>query len=327
MSKTVQSKAWRRRLLDSAPVAGAIRAAERSLGPRDNDTLVVAMFHQTQTAARFGEQLDALLEGRTAVKGADVLEAVAGRGTLPPGAVWITFDDAYGDFYDIAWPVLEGRGLPATQFVATGFVGTSPATFWWDRLHAAIQHGQARSLTVPLAAGGESVMSLSSRTKVWKRVRTEVKQMPHALAMQSVEAMIQQLDAPEGVVDTRVMDWDEIRELVGRGLEVGGHTRDHPMLDQLTPKAAAVNVAAGFSDLREQVGTVLPAFAYPAGQFNADVAEAVRTCDVELALTTQNGFNRLGSVDPMRVRRVPIGSLASGTAVRLRLLLAARKSA
>jgi peptidoglycan/xylan/chitin deacetylase (PgdA/CDA1 family) len=46
--------------------------------------------------------------------------------------VAITFDDAYRDFFDCAWPLLRAYGFTATMFVPVGFVGGSAG---WDRSH------------------------------------------------------------------------------------------------------------------------------------------------------------------------------------------------
>ena len=43
--------------------------------------------------------------------------------TAPPIAA-ITFDDGYRDVYEHAFPLLQRKGLPATVFVATSYVGT-----------------------------------------------------------------------------------------------------------------------------------------------------------------------------------------------------------
>ena len=40
-----------------------------------------------------------------------------------PGAVALTFDDGFRNFYEHAFPVLQQRGFPATVFVVTGFCG------------------------------------------------------------------------------------------------------------------------------------------------------------------------------------------------------------
>lgn len=44
--------------------------------------------------------------------------------------VALTFDDAFADFGDTAFPILEELGLPSTVFVPTGFIGGYNA---WDR--------------------------------------------------------------------------------------------------------------------------------------------------------------------------------------------------
>ena len=65
------------------------------------------------------------------------------------GTLAITFDDGYRDNIDVAVPILRRHALPATFFVATGFIGTD-YTPPWDR-HLSRQTGwmdwdQVRSL-------------------------------------------------------------------------------------------------------------------------------------------------------------------------------------
>ncbi|TVP58434.1 MAG: polysaccharide deacetylase family protein [Gemmatimonadales bacterium] len=46
------------------------------------------------------------------------------------GTLSISFDDGYRDNRTIAAPILSERGLPATFFVTTGFIGTDRVTPW-----------------------------------------------------------------------------------------------------------------------------------------------------------------------------------------------------
>ena len=53
-------------------------------------------------------------------------------GSLRGRPILITFDDAYLDFHDVAWPILERNGFSAHVFVVAGKVGASAD---WDAAH------------------------------------------------------------------------------------------------------------------------------------------------------------------------------------------------
>src|ERR1700691_5876406 len=54
-------------------------------------------------------------------------------GTLPPDAVALTFDDGYVDNLAAGLPRLAAADVPATVFLATGFLDRLEP-FWWDEL-------------------------------------------------------------------------------------------------------------------------------------------------------------------------------------------------
>jgi len=58
------------------------------------------------------------------------LETLAGPGA-PDEALALTFDDAFQNFADQAWPLLRGHGLPVTLFIVTGHAGRTNA--WGGR--------------------------------------------------------------------------------------------------------------------------------------------------------------------------------------------------
>lgn len=72
---------------------------------------------------RFYRHLAWLKRHRPLVSLAQVEAALAGEANLPEGAVAITLDDGHGDNYTNAFPILQELEIPATVFLATGYLG------------------------------------------------------------------------------------------------------------------------------------------------------------------------------------------------------------
>jgi peptidoglycan/xylan/chitin deacetylase (PgdA/CDA1 family) len=83
------------------------------------------------SATAFRQQLTYLRDNDYQVLAlADFAEILEGRRPVPPRAVVLTIDDGYRSVYDVAWPILQEFGYPATLFVYTDFIGGSKALNW-----------------------------------------------------------------------------------------------------------------------------------------------------------------------------------------------------
>jgi peptidoglycan/xylan/chitin deacetylase (PgdA/CDA1 family) len=85
----------------------------------------------TTSVNRFIEHLATLKRYYPVISLAEARTAFEAGRYLGPNAVVITFDDGYADNHDIAAPILEHFGFPATFFVSAGIVGT-PVSFVHD---------------------------------------------------------------------------------------------------------------------------------------------------------------------------------------------------
>src|SRR5687768_15139138 len=139
------------RLARTRPGELAAGGLER-LFPRSQSVLTVLAYHRVEQPGRRTELDPALLSATpeaferqvayiaracSPLSLDEVLAVRRGEAAMPPRAVLLTFDDAYRDFAEHAWPVLRRHGVPATLFVPTAYAGDSDLRFWWDRLHAA----------------------------------------------------------------------------------------------------------------------------------------------------------------------------------------------
>jgi len=279
-----------------------------------------AAFHPgvlSATPAVFARQLAGLARRFQPISLADALAAVRGRGALPPRALLVTFDDAYRDFAEHAWPVLRGLGVPPVVFVPTAFPGEPGRAFWWDRLHRALLSTRRQA---PLAtrAGELRLATPEERERSFARARGRVKALPHREAMELVEEVCGALEP--GPARGCVLGWDALRALAREGVTLCAHTRTHPLLDRLDAEQARAEVAGALADLRREIGEALPVLAYPGGCYGPATLAAVREAGIELAFTTRRGINDLRRLDPLQLRRVPVARRTTEALLRVQLL-------
>jgi peptidoglycan/xylan/chitin deacetylase (PgdA/CDA1 family) len=317
----------------SPPFGAAVRLADRVL-PARAGLLTVLTYHRVDEPDRhperapgllsatpegFDAQLDVVAASCTVVSLDDVLAVREGRADLPARAVLLTFDDAYDDFAEVAWPLLRGHGLPATLFVPTAFPDTPGKAFWWDRLHGALTGTPAPALDSPL--GRLSLGSPAERDAAARALRAFVKSRPHEEAMGHVDALLDELEAPEPT--SPVLGWDRLRALAAEGVALAPHSRTHPLLTRVGPDRLAEEVAGSRADLERELGSAPSAFAYPSGANDDVVVAALAAAGYRMAFTTARGNESVRAAaapDWLRLRRVNVGSRTTPALLRAQLL-------
>jgi len=220
-------------------------------------------------------------------------------GRLPRRAVAVTFDDAYADFAEHAWPVLRRYGIPVTLFVPTAYPGSPGTRFWWDRLHTALE---CASEPLPTPLGRFRLDTSARRRAAYRALRDHVKSLPHDEGMALVHELVSRLRGP--APEARVLAWDELRRLAAEGVTLAAHTRTHPCLDTLPPERLADEVGGSVQELAAEAGVRAFAFAYPAGRVSDAAEEAVREAGLALAFTTSAGVAKPGRDAPLRLPRL-----------------------
>lgn len=73
------------------------------------------------------------------------------------------------------------------------------------------------------------------------------------------------LDHDSPTEDARLMTWEEILELKGLGVKIGGHTMNHARLSSLSEAAQESEIIESTRLLEEHLGEPIESFAYPFG--------------------------------------------------------------
>src|ERR1041384_3411253 len=96
-------------------------------------------------ACAFAEQLDYLTRYYQVVPLSFIAERLTNRQSLPANIAAITIDDGYSDAYEIAFPLLRSRKLPATIFVVTEFVDQKK-WLWTYKMRYRVARASARTI-------------------------------------------------------------------------------------------------------------------------------------------------------------------------------------
>jgi colanic acid/amylovoran biosynthesis glycosyltransferase len=256
------------------------------------------------TASDFAWQMQLVARHFHAVGADEVVAAARGHHGLPPRALWLTFDDAYRDFAQTAWPILRRLRLPATVFVPTAYVGNANRAFWWDRLAQSVFACDRPAIVVP-RLGNLSLANRAAKRTALRRLQDLVKRLPHDEAMHCIDAVCRDLDesaAPSG----EVLGWSELRQLSEEGVTVAAHTRTHPALTRVPIERAREEIQGSRDDILSELGHCPPVFAYPFGDCSAEMAKLLGEEGFEVAVSCRAGFSRIGQDDPLLMRRINI---------------------
>jgi len=233
-----------------------------------------------------------------------LLNSIESGASLPKRAVLITFDDAYADFAEIAWPILKRLGLPATMFVPTAYPDHPEVPFSWDKLYQAF-NATARTELCGTPLGHLPLRDFEEKRRGLRKVQGCCTTIPHDEAMRLVDSVCAELVEGQEYSGS-VLTWDQLRKLTKEGLTLGSHTRTHPIMTQVTADTMREEVKGSQEDLKREMGTALPIFCYPNGNHNNTVVSVVRDEGIRLAFTTLSGENKSESLDLLRLRRVVI---------------------
>ncbi|MDB5847865.1 MAG: polysaccharide deacetylase [Rhodoferax sp.] len=203
------------------------------------------------------------------------------NGTLPERATAITFDDGYADNRTVAQPILTRHGLPCSFFIATDFL--DGGRMWNDTVIEAVRHCRTpeldlSSLQKPDGSGDLGRHALGSpdaRRQAIESILGQIKYLPVAERKTLTERIADQ--AAVTPANDLMMTSQQLRELRAAGMQIGAHTRSHPILAKLSADDAHAEIADSRRFLEDVLGERVGLFAYPNGKPGTDyIPESVR---------------------------------------------------
>lgn len=232
-------------------------------------------------------------------------EVIARKESLSQMHAMITFDDGYLDNYTVAYPILKRYGVPATFYLVSDFVGTDTVP-WWDAISSTVRECKHEALVLtwcdqsPVVLGPDKDAAIATLVSAFKSDRNR-----------DPGAALKELREESGVTVSgegrRFLDWNEAREMVAGGMEIGAHTRTHPIISKLSGNEQMDELRSSKASIEGQLGVAVESFAYPNGtlqDFTPETKELARAAGYTTAFSFYGGVNRNGWNEPYDLLRV-----------------------
>jgi len=281
------------------------------------------------TRAEFDSQMRALREFANPVSLAAIADAVTHGRTLPERAVAVTFDDGFQDTFDVAFPLLQHHGVPATVFVSTEHVENNEP-YWFETVAQLMLRVPPRALVFAECPQGlPAAEDFAARRSGIEHIHRVLKACGNLRRRELIEQwrvrFADFLDAHSCDL-SRPISKPQILEMSRGGIEFGSHTVSHPNLALATNDIVDRELADSKAYLERLLGKPVRALAYPFGTadtYDARVMASARARGYELAVSFRQGVNWLGALEAMDLRRIGIGPGVTQSQFRVMLALPA----
>jgi len=212
------------------------------------------------------------------------------QGDLPERAICICFDDGYADNYTNALPILNLYNIPATFFIAVGFL--DGGRMWNDSIIEAIRATKTDVIDLgdlglpcyPIASNADKQQAVIS-------IIQNLKYLKHDDRLAQVRRITEQLAV--ALPSNLMMTTKQLQECFHRGIEVGAHTVNHMILSHLSIAEAEQEIVQSRDQLAKSLNTDIKFFAYPNGKAKLDYSKAhitaVKKAGFIAAFTTEWG--------------------------------------
>lgn len=317
----------RDRVAEFAGATGAARLIYAMSGSR-SDALRILAYHRildigpeqdfpgdpelvSASVADFTWQMRYIKRHFKPVQLSEVLEALASGERLPPGSVAVTFDDGHLDNYVNAFPILRDLAIPATIFLSTDYIG-SRSPFWFDRVITLMHFAPAGRFRVQSASLDTFLTDAASRRRVGGELVRTLKRTPdpdRRVLLAELEELLAAF-VPAGLSERQfAMNWEQVREMAGAGIEFGSHAMSHQVLTMLSDQALEHELRESRRLIQCETGQAVEVIAYPVGSAEAyddRVVSTARSCGYTMGVSYRPGINAMRSLDRFALTRLRV---------------------
>jgi len=237
---------------------------------------------------------------------------------LPANSVCVTFDDGYADNHDVALPILLKYSVPATFFIAVGFL--NGGRMWNDTVIESVRSAPGDVLDLSnIGVGQYDISSITNRRESLYQILERLKYLTLSERLNKANQLAKIVNV--ALPNDLMMTTEQLISMRDSGMEIGAHTINHPILTQVPDEEAEREIVKGREQLEELLTMPITLFAFPNGRPGKDYderhVEMVKRVGFDYSVSTAWGAVS-AKPDPFQLPRIaPWDQTAFRFALRL----------
>jgi peptidoglycan/xylan/chitin deacetylase (PgdA/CDA1 family) len=241
----------------------------------------------------------------------EFLTLVRTGSSFPPSTAFLTFDDGYESLYHLAFPILEKLRINPIVFLPSKYI-EEHIPFWFDLVWYFINCAELENikehsgfLHIPVEKESRESFLYSWLCELKKMIPEERNTIIDGVSKEiRTNRKYSEMD----------LKWfypltpEQIKSLVYKGVQFGGHTHSHTILTVLSSEAATEEIQKNKQKVENLIGDIIYFFAYPNGKeedFNQDIKKILADENYEMAFSLTNQRS-LPSKDPLAISRLNV---------------------
>jgi peptidoglycan/xylan/chitin deacetylase (PgdA/CDA1 family) len=200
-----------------------------------------------------------------------------------------TFDDAYSDFYENAFPILEKYNLTSVLNVITACPDENRTYTWQAFINYFKRIGDDKCISF-----GHK-LNFYSKDFHPEQFALAFTNYFQKLDQNSIEELAKKHLYEVDYKASKMMSWDQIRTVYSKGHEIGAHTHNHYYINSLNKKQVQFELSHSKQRIEKELNCNVQTFAFPGAKYDLENIKVANELGLENCLLMENQPNEFGN--------------------------------
>jgi len=227
--------------------------------------------YQLRSKDQFENDLDFFLKHYHPIDLHQVLNHIKGKTKLPENPFFLSFDDGLREVIDIAAPILQRKGIPATIFLNSAFVDNKDLFFRY-KASLLIEQLQKKS---PSESTKKQIKFLLKKYRIaGKTLKTQLLNIdyPRKNILDEL-AVVLQFNYDDFLIQKQpYLTSGQVKQLLIKGFTVGAHSIDHPLFNQLDLETQVSQMKESIKFVQQLFNVPYKIFSFPFTDYQINAA-------------------------------------------------------